>query len=105
LETTVYRLQGSKAVKGCHFHLLVKDHPAFAQDDVAACRALHKALVKVTRGMKHSSATELFHRKSGVRVDPVRDVEVCGYVVKEARTGDAWDISERLFLIERLPED
>jgi hypothetical protein len=55
--------------------------------------------------MKHSSATELFHRKSGVRVDPVRDVEVCGYVVKEARTGNAWDISERLFLIERLPED
>jgi len=105
LETTVYRRQGSKIVQGCHFHLLVKDHPVFAEDEVAARRALKKALMKVTRGMKHSSVTELFHKKSGVRVDPVRDAAICGYIVKEARNGDAWDISERLFLIERLPED
>jgi hypothetical protein len=104
METTFYR-KGSKVAQGCHFHLLVKDHPSFGGEEAAACHALSKALLKVTRSMKHSSVTELFHKKSGVRVDPVLDMGVCGYVVKEARLGDAWDVSERLFLINGLLDD
>lgn len=86
----------------CHFHFLLRDHPALEQRPVKALRRLQHAARKAGTSLNYSE-TEKLVSKNGVDVLLAPDKGAINYVSKESRYLSWWN-EERLFFIHRSQE-
>ncbi|MET3654266.1 hypothetical protein [Dyella japonica] len=86
----------------CHFHFLLRDHPALERRPVKALRRFQQAARKAGTSLNYSE-TEKLVSKNGVYVSLAPDKGAINYVSKESRYLSWWS-EERLFFIHRSQE-